>query len=64
MSAQVVTLHPQMTAEQIAAWCAEHRMSVTIEWERDRMGNLVTLIHARRELAPGELPAFLRRQGD
>jgi diketogulonate reductase-like aldo/keto reductase len=62
-----VTLHPAMTAQEIAAWCERYKMVVTIEYYRTPAGALEPLIHARRELAPFEtadLPALLRRQAE
>lgn len=59
-----VTLHPGMTALQIAAWCREHGMFVTIDWTTDRDGFLTPLMHARREVHPDHVPAFLKRQAE
>lgn len=59
-----VTLHPNMTAVQIAAWCQEHRMSVTIDYTTGVDGVLQPIITARREVDPGHVPAFHQRQAD
>jgi hypothetical protein len=53
-----------MTALQIAAWCREHGMFVTIDWTTDRDGFLTPLMHARREVHPDHVPAFLKRQAE
>jgi hypothetical protein len=59
-----LSLHPGMTAAQIAAWCAEHKMFVTINYIIDREGFLAPLITARREYELDEVPAFVRMQAD
>jgi hypothetical protein len=64
MSAAVITLHPQMTATEIAQWCQEHRMFVTINYITGADGVLMPLITARREYDPDHVPAILRLQAD
>lgn len=64
MSAASVTLHPNMTALQIAAWCQEHRMCVTIDYTTGADGILQPLISARREVDPNHVPAFHKRQAE
>ena len=65
MPAAPVTLHPSMTAEQIARWCAEHKMVVTIEGiPTGDLGHIQPVITARREVADFAIPKFLRRQAD
>jgi hypothetical protein len=64
MNRQPITLLPTMTANQIAAWCAEHRMSVTIEYLRVNRSQVVPVIRAYSTVEPTELPLFLRRQGE
>jgi hypothetical protein len=64
MSAEDVTLHPGMTALQIAAWCQRHRMFVTISWTIGAEGFLVPLLSARRELPLDHVPAFHKRQAE
>lgn len=59
-----VALLPSMTAAQIAAWCAKHKMFVTINYITDHEGFLAPLITARREYEEGHVPAFLRMQAD
>lgn len=59
-----ITLLPSMTAQQIAAWCQEHRMFVTIDYTTGPDGCLMPLIGARREVDPEHVPAFLRRQAE
>jgi hypothetical protein len=59
-----ITLLPNMTAVQIAAWCQEHRMSVSIDYTTGGDGCLVPLIHARREIDPELVPMFFRRQAE
>jgi hypothetical protein len=59
-----VTLHPNMTALQIAAWCQAHHMCVTIDYTTGPDGILQPLISARREVDPNHVPAFHKRQAD
>jgi hypothetical protein len=59
-----VTLHPGMTATQIATWCQQHQMFVTIDYTTGPDGCLIPLISARREMDPAHVPAFLRRQAE
>lgn len=59
-----ITLLPSMTALQIAAWCAQHKMFVTINYTTDAQGFLAPLITARREYEPNHVPMFLRRQAE
>jgi hypothetical protein len=64
MSQDNVQLLHTMTAAQIAAWCQEHGMSVSIDYTTGGDGCLVPLIRARREIDPEHVPAFLRRQAE
>lgn len=57
-----VALLPTMTGTEIAAWCAEHKMTVTIDYMIDHEGFMQPLISARREFALGRLPMFLKKQ--
>lgn len=59
-----VTLHPRMTAQEIAAWCERHGMFVMINYTTGADGVLQALITARREYEPGHVPAFHRRQAE
>jgi hypothetical protein len=59
-----VHLLPSMTAVQIAAWCQQHGMMVSINYTTGQDGCLVPLISARREVDPAHVPAFLRRQAE
>ena len=59
-----ITLHPKMTAVQIAQWCADHKMFVTINYTTGSDGVLQTLISATREYEADHVPAFLRRQAE
>ena len=59
-----IKLLPTMTAQQIAAWCQQHRMFVTIDYCTGPDGFLSPLITARREIDPDHVPAFLRRQAE
>ena len=59
-----VTLHPNMTALQIAEWCQRHKMCVTIDYMTGVDGCLQPLIQARREVPEGHVPAFLKRQAE
>jgi len=64
MARQPITLLPTMTANQIAGWCAEHRMTVIIEYLRANREQVVPVIRAYPIDEPSDLPAFLRRQAD
>lgn len=59
-----VTLHPNMTAVQIASWCQQHRMCVTIDYTTGSDGILQPLIRARPEVHPDHVPAFHTRQAE
>jgi hypothetical protein len=59
-----ISLHPSMTAVQIAEWCATHRMYVVIDYTHDERGEVQAAIFARREPDPESVPAFLRRQAE
>lgn len=59
-----ITLHPGMTAQQIAEWCQRHHMFVRIDYTTDGDGCLIPVIQARRELPLDHVPAFHRRQAD
>lgn len=59
-----VTLHPKMTAQEIAAWCERHKMYVTIDYTTGPDGILQPLITARREVDPNRLPCFFLRQAE
>lgn len=59
-----IQLLPNMTAAQIAAWCHQHGMSVSIDYTTGSDGCLIPLISARRELDPEHVPVFLRRQAE
>jgi hypothetical protein len=60
-----ITLHPHMTALQIAEWCARHHMHVRIDYTTGPDGCLQALIQARREMpVPEHIPAFLKRQAE
>lgn len=59
-----VTLHPGMTAQQIAAWCQQHGMYVRIDYTTGADGCLIAVIQARRELADDHVPMFHRRQAE
>jgi hypothetical protein len=59
-----ITLHPGMTALQIAAWCERHQMYVRIDYTTGADGCLVAVIQARRELASDHVPCFHRRQAE
>ena len=58
-----VLLHPAMTLEQVAAWCAHHKRIVTVSW--DLVDNrLVPRIRAVPDSSPSsELLDYMRRQG-
>jgi hypothetical protein len=62
--ADEAALHPGMTVYEVAAWCAEHRCFVSIDYVRGP--NAVTpVIRAFREPSLNvELPAMVRRQAD
>lgn len=60
----LVTLHPAMTALQIADWCQRNRMFVTINYTTDGDGCLQAIISASREHEPGHVPSFLKRQAE
>lgn len=60
MNASHVQLHPKMTAEQIAAWCAHHRKIVHISWEVSR-GRVLPVVIALEETPEDWIPPFLRR---
>ncbi len=64
MNRQPITLHPSMTAQQIAEWCAQRRMIVTIEYLQASRSQVVPVIRAIPFDEPKEMPAFLRRQAD
>ncbi len=59
-----VTLHPAMSAQQIAEWCAKHKMFVTIDYVIGADGFCAALISARREPDPDHIPIFLRKQAE
>ena len=59
-----VTLHPGMTALQIAEWCERHHMYVRIDYSTGADGCLIAVIQARRELPVDHVPAFHKRQAD
>jgi hypothetical protein len=59
-----ITLHPHMTALQIAAWCERHKMFVRIDYSTGGDGCLIAVIQARREQPVDHVPAFLKRQAD
>jgi hypothetical protein len=53
-----------MTAEQISAWCAEHKMIVTIEAHPVAPGEIKCIITAQRDEPDERIPIFLRRQAE
>ena len=57
-------LHPSMTGEQLAEWCATHRMIVTIEAEVAPTGRAVPRLIARPDVPDESIPCFLRRQAE
>lgn len=59
-----MNLHPAMTVQQIAEWCAAHAACVTIEWHAKDSGEVVPLISARPMLTPAEAGADLLRRFD
>lgn len=59
-----ITLHPGMTALQIAEWCQRHHMYVRIDYSTDAGGCLIAVIQARRELPVDHVPVFLTRQAE
>jgi hypothetical protein len=59
-----VTLHPGMTALQIAAWCERHHMYVRIDYSTGADGCLIAVIQARREPPAGHVPMFHQRQAE
>lgn len=63
-SAASITLHPGMTALQIARWCELHHMYVRIDYTTGPDGCLAAVIQARREIPVGHVPAFLKRQAE
>jgi hypothetical protein len=59
-----VTLHPKMTAQQIAEWCAVQKMFVTVDYHTDRDGFVQAIITARREPDLAHTPCFFLRQAE
>lgn len=59
-----ITLHPGMTALQIAEWCERHHMYVRIDYSTGADGCLIAVIQARREEPVEHVPMFHRRQAD
>jgi hypothetical protein len=59
-----ITLHPNMTALQIAEWCERYGMYVRIDYSTDADGCLQAVIQARREPPADHVPMFLKRQAD
>ena len=56
----MIAIHPAMTAEQIADWCARHKMIVTIEYVYDPAGKVAPMISAREDHIDPMIPAFIR----
>ena len=63
MSAGVIQLHPSMTLEQAAAWCARHRKIIQVSHEA-RDHRVVPVLVAIDDTPDLTIPAFLRRQAD
>jgi hypothetical protein len=65
MSREQVTELANMTGAEIAAWCAENKRMVMIDYAHDAQGVVHPMIRSVPEPAAlVDLPALLRRQAE